>query len=307
MREQRARRAGADCGDRQARELARVTERREELLNAVRAGQAEQVVLRQIGQLRVQWLDLDRRCFDDLCAERAESRCQRTGLGARACYRDRLASKWPSAVTPADLLAERRDVADHRDRRRFDLSILGDLRDRFERADDLALSREGSSLDYCCGLVARATTADQSLRDPTKAAHAHVEDQRAGEGSQSRPVDLGLRLVGVLMASDEGDGARYAALRYRDAGVGRGCDSRSDSGDDLDRDPALQAGDRFLAAAPKDERVATLQSYDAAPGQGVLDDQLVRDLLRYLLAAADLADVDQLSVAAYAIQSAWAD
>ncbi len=115
------------------------------------------------------------------------------------------------------------------------------------------------------------------------------------------------RLLWVLVAGDEGDGAGDAALRYGNAGVGRCCDPRSYTRNYLNCDPALEAGDRFFAAAPEDERVAALQPDDAATGQGVLDHQLVRDFLRYLLAAADLADVDQLCVAARAVERARTD
>ena len=60
--------------------------------------------------------------------------------------------------------------------------------------------------------------------------------------------------------------------------------------------PAARQRLRLLAAAAEDERVAALQAHDVAPGERVLDEQPRRLLLRHLLAAADLADVDHLGV-----------
>ena len=53
-------------------------------------------------------------------------------------------------------------------------------------------------------------------------------------------------------------------------------------------------GLRLLAAAPEDERIAALQPDDAAARARVLDQQARRLALGHLLAAAGLADIDDL-------------
>ena len=83
-----------------------------------------------------------------------------------------------------------------------------------------ALVGQGPALDDGHRLAGRAAGGDQLLGDARELAHAHVEDERAGEGGQRRPVDRGLRLRRVLVAGDEGHRARHPALGHRDAGVG---------------------------------------------------------------------------------------
>ena len=64
----------------------------------------------------------------------------------------------------------------------------------------------------------------------------------------------------------------------------------------------LAAELRLLAAAAEDERVAALDARDDLALLGVGQQQAVRLFLGYLLAAADLADVEQQRIGARAVQ-----
>ena len=176
-------------------------------------------------------------------------------------------------MSQSELRAERGDVADDGDRRSADLLLGGERGDLAQRAADRALVLERAALDHRRRLRRGPPGRDEPLGDLGQLAHAHVEDERSRERRERRPVDLRLRLRGILVAGDERDGARHPALRDRDSGVGRRRDPGSDPGHDLERDPVLAAGERLLAAAPEDERVAALEADDLAARERVLDDQ----------------------------------
>ena len=158
------------------------------------------------------------------------------------------------------------------------------------------------------GSVPRSTTAtgssggaaalDELLRDPRQRAHAHVEDERAREGGERGPVELGLRLGRVLVARDERDAAGDLALGDGDARVGGRGDAGGDARHDLERDARLAQQQRLLAAAAEHERVAALEPHHAAAGARVLEQERVRVLLGDLRPRALLADVDELRVRA---------
>ena len=202
---------------------------------------------------------------------------------------------------------QRGDRADDRDRRRAHAGLCGARGDVAERARDRALVGERAALHDRDGLAVGATAGDELRCDAVEAAHAHVEDERAGEGGQRRPVDERVGLGGVLVAGDERDRCREAALRDRDAGVRRCRDARRHARHDFEVQPRGAQQLRLLAAATEDERVAALQPHDLAAGARVAQQQLVRRLLRDLRPAADLADVDELGVRTGAAERAVGD
>ena len=97
-----------------------------------------------------------------------------------------------------------------------------------------------------------------------KDADAHVEDERAGEGGQRRPVDRALGLAGILVRRHEGDRRGHVAMGDRDAGVGGRRHTGGHAGHDLERHAGLDQRLRLLAAAAEDERVAALEAHDGA-------------------------------------------
>ena len=90
--------------------------------------------------------------------------------------------------------------------------------------------------------------------------------------------------------------AGHAPLGDRDPGVGGRGDAGGHARDHLEGQPRGAQRLRLLAAAPEDERVAALEADDAATGADVVDQQAQGLLLGDLLAAADLAHVDELGV-----------
>ena len=175
---------------------------------------------------------------------------------------------------------------------------------------DRALSGQRPVLDDGDRLLRVAAGGDQRAGDARQLAHAHVEDQRPREGGQRRPVD---RRVRALAASSRVWPVTSATAPARpavgdgDPRVGGGGHSGRDAGDDLERDPRRPQRERLLAAAAEDERVAALQPHDGPPGAGVLEHQLLGPLLRDGLAAALLADEQQLGVRPRALERAGAD
>ena len=101
-----------------------------------------------------------------------------------------------------------------------------------------------------------------------------------GKRGERLPVERGLRLLGVLVAGDEGDRRGVVAVGDRDPGVGGGGDPGGDPGDDLELDPGRAQRLALLAAAAEDERVAALEPDDAPARPRRLDQPLVDLLLR---------------------------
>ena len=260
MRAQRSRGARADRGHGHARQLARVAQVREELVGAGRRGHAQQVVGAHVGQLDLQRLRADRGRLDDLGAEPAQPCGERARLRPRAGHGHRAPVQRPR-LEPRELLAQRRDRPDERDRRRADALHRADLAERRQRRP---LPGQRAPLDDGDRLGRRPPARHQLRRDPRQRLHAHVEHQSAGERRQRGPVQSGLGLVRVLVPGHERDPGRQLAVRDGHARVGRGGDPRGHARDDLVRDPGLAQHERLLAAAPEHERVAALEAHDAS-------------------------------------------
>ena len=169
VRAQRARRPGPDRGDRRAGQRAGVVHAREQLVDAVRARDADQVVAgRAAGTIDVERLDADRRRLDDRApsARRraasalawARARVTATLHAAQRARRRRARrARAPSAATsPTIVIAGALHAAPR-----------GDLRDRRERAGDHALVGERAALDdrdRLVGRVARRRSAARRCR-----------------------------------------------------------------------------------------------------------------------------------------------
>ena len=246
-------------GSRASREVA------EQLAHAVRARRDQQVVAGRVRHLRGQRLRADRGRLDHVGAELAQPRGERARLRPRPRDGDRPPVQRPP-LEPGEVVAQRGHRPDERHRGRADALGLRPLGDVGERGEHRALAGERPALDDRHRLVRRPPLGLQPLGDPRQRAHAHVEDERAGEARERRPVERRLRLVGVLVAGDERDAAGEVAVGDGDAGVrGRG-DAGGDPGHDLEVDPGLAQPQRLLAAAAEHERVAALQPHDPLAG-----------------------------------------
>ena len=121
------------------------------------------------------------------------------------------------------------------------------LAERRQRRAQHALVGQRPALDDRRRLAAVAAVGDELLGDARELAHAHVEDERAREGRQRRPVDGGLRLLGVLVAGHEGHRAGHPALGDRDPGIGRRGHAGGHAGNDL----VVAARPRAAPAPPR--------------------------------------------------------
>ena len=98
----------------------------------------------------------------------------------------------------------------------------------------------------------------------------------------------------LVVAGDDGEGRRDAAVRERDAGDRGHRDGARDPRHDLDLDAGVLARSELLAAAAEDVRVAALESHDGLAVAGELHEQRVDRVLRHGVVAGELADVDDL-------------
>ena len=189
-------------------------ERGEQLVGAVGGGDDDQVEAGEDRQVGFQRAGADGGRLDDVGAELAQAGGERGRLGAGAGDGDRPAVQRPPRQ-PLELLAERGDGADDGDRRRGDADLRGPLGDGGEGRVRRALAGDRAALDDRDRLVGGAAAVDQPGADPRQRAHAHVEDERAGEARQRVPVELGA--VAGLVAGDERDAGGDVAVRDRDA------------------------------------------------------------------------------------------
>ena len=152
-----------------------------------------QVIAAQSRQRPVQRRDPDRGRLDDLGAERAQPRGEPARLRTRARDRDADARQRP-ILEPAQALAQRRHLAEHRDRGRADPLLLGARRQCSQRRRHHALAGERAALDDRRRLRRRRAAGDQLLGDRGQPADAHVDHERPREGRQRAPVQRRLGL-----------------------------------------------------------------------------------------------------------------
>ena len=97
------------------------------------------------------------------------------------------------------------------------------------------------------------------------------------------------------MAGDEGDGMVGVAVGDGNAGIGQAADPRRNARHDAKRHAAPRQRLGFLAAAPKDERIAALQSQHALALPRQIHQQIGNLVLLAALHARALAGIDQSS------------
>src|SRR5215213_8302386 len=84
----------------------------------------------------------------------------------------------------------------------------------------------------------------------------------------------------------------------RNTCVGRDGYRAGDTGDNHERDSSVTAGDRFLAAAPKNKRIAAFKSSDVQAFAGAVNQQSVDVVLIETMLSRLLARIDQFGVGA---------
>ena len=138
-----------------------------------------------------------------------------------------------------------------------------------QRGDRHALARRrrvGDEGDRFRRVAARRA---QTRGDRADLAQRHVEHQHVGAARQGGPVEIGQFAAGVV-AGDEGDAVRQAAMRHRDARRCGAADAGADAGDDAEPDAGGGERQRLLPAAAEHQRVAALQPHtrDGLRGPG---------------------------------------
>ncbi len=153
---------------------------------------------------RIELLDADRRRLDHIGAECGEPRRQLRPLRACAGHHDALAEERPG-VEPADGVAERHHGADDGDGGGGDRFGAGNVDESSQSGSHRALPGERSPLHHRRWGVERHPTGRERLDDGWKAAHAHVQHQRAARSRERRPIGAALALRGIFVAGDERD------------------------------------------------------------------------------------------------------
>ena len=218
-----------------ARVAAGVEQAREQLVDAVRARRHEAVVAAEVGEVGGR-------------ARRSGSPAPRSPLAPSSRSRAASGLAWARARVTATVrpCSGRRSshARSSRSAATGPTTVTAGARMRSASARAATSASVATTVRWP-GSVPRSITATgspggaslrlQPLGDPRERAHAHVEDERAGEARERGPVERGAGLVRVLVPGDEGHAAGELAMRDRDPGVGRRRDPGGDPRHDLER------------------------------------------------------------------------
>ena len=130
------------------------------------------------------------------------------------------------------------------------------------------------------GVIGGETGGEQALGDAVEVLDAHVYCQGVGGVGQRGPVDLFGIFVGGFVAGGDGGRDGQPAVCQRDTRVGAQCSGGGYARDDFKVDPRRAQGRSLFAAAPEDQRIATLEPHDILALPCVLDEQRVDIFLR---------------------------
>ena len=169
-----------------------------------------------------------------------------------------------------------------------------------------ALAGQRAALDHGHGLVRVAPAREQALGQQRQGPHPHVEDERAREGGERRPVQARLPLVRILVGRDQGHGRGAFTVRHRYARIGGGGHARGHPRDDLEGDARRREHLGLLAPATEDEGVPALQPHDVLARPGELDEEVVHVLLEARATGA-LAHVVELDAGPRTVKGAGGD
>src|SRR6478609_3046170 len=212
---------------------------------------------------------------------------QRPGYGSAAPERcgvgERERRCWDgSALLPVG--AEAHDVAHDDDCGGPHATLAGELGDGADRADRGALVGPEAALDDRDGAVGRPAVPGEQLGRAGELGDTHEQDERVVAARREHRD--------VLVARDDGEAARDAAVGHGYAGRRGHADSARHAGHHLDPNAVCLAGVALLAAAAEDVGVAALEAHDAEAALGLLDEEVVDARLRHRVVAGGLADVD---------------
>src|SRR5699024_9786702 len=122
------------------------------------------------------------------------------------------------------------------------------------------------------------------------------DDDGGAATSQRGPVDRRRGAIGIGMSGHDREALGEAAMRDRNPGAGGCGDGRADARNNARGYVGMSAHEQCSRAAPEDESVPALITYDLLSGAGMIDHDLVDGVLAGGSAAGDLGDVDDLRV-----------
>ena len=235
--------SGADRGDARGAERARIETGRcepavEERVDAVRRGEDDPRVARQVRELEVDRVERDRRELQHLGAEILEAHPQFARLLTRPRHHD-AAAEQRSLLEPREV--ERSHVADD-DRRRC---LHADLGNRRERRARRALLRPRPPAHGRDRSLVRPAAVDERACDVGHAAGTHEDDERPTRACERLPVGVEGALGRILVTGDDRHARRHAAVGHGDARVRRCRDRARDAGYDFERHAARRCTPRL--------------------------------------------------------------
>ena len=250
-------------------------------------------------------LDADRRQLDDIGPEIAQGLAQLARLLARARHDNALA-KQRTLFKPVDLFTLFDDIADHCHRGRREIFCLGNVGDRFKRANDRLLRTGRRPTRQRNRRLRRCAVLDEGSGDLTQPRHTHQKHLRARRLGQLRVIDRTVTLRRVLVTGENRQLRVVIAMGHRNARIGGSGNRRADARHDLKRHTCRSKLGGLFATTGKNHRIPTLEPHHRFPSLGLLDDERVDLILRHgvilraladmNLHAAGLGPVDQLGI-----------
>jgi hypothetical protein len=159
--------------------------------------------------------------------------------------------------------------ADDHERRRRERCLAYGIRDRREIGDDHALLGERRARHDGDGRRWGTSLFHETLRRVCERREAHVEDDRPFP--RDPIAEIVVSAVVPRLRRDERDRRRDFAMRQGDPRARRGAERGAHARDDLERDTERVELLRLLAAAPEDERIASLEAHDVDSLEGAIE------------------------------------
>ena len=196
---------------------------------------------------------------------------------------------------PIDLLPLRHHSADHGHRRRLEVVLLHQIRNRPQRSGQgpLPTGRRPTGQRNRRLLPARASPA---LRKSTATAPHPSGTPASRRFREVRVVQTTLLLRRVLVTGKNRQLRTMIPMRHRNPRVGRTRNRRRNPRHNLKRHPRRRQFRRFLSTAPENHRITTLQAHHDLPLLRLLHDQVIDPFLRQRMVLRPLPNVNFLTI-----------
>ena len=273
--------------------LSRLVQPLHKIAHAVRAGEDEPIVTRELRYGAIErtvicrWNDLDGRHLNHVRAQHPQRAGQRFGLVAGARDHDAAAEQQQTFV-PVQLLAQLHYLAEDDGCGRLQPALLNQPRQRRESAGDGLLIRPRAPTHHD-GRRLRRTPARHDLRGNLSERRQSHEDHQRLSTPNLVPIN-----VLYIVPSDEGDHRSMIAVRERYAGVGGNPQRRGNTRHHFERNACVGERFGFLAPASENERISALEPHDSEAAPRTVNHHGANLFLRMSVDSFLLADVDQL-------------